>query len=556
MKYYLFSLISIGIFLISCANENHQDIVDNINEEMNLNPTRSGPSTEKLQNIDASLLPNIQFKYPARDNKGWTIITPSTDSRLIYVSSSEGDDNKATFYTKDKVNDVFYPQGIVAFKTIAKAMMLVRDGYPDWVLLKKGDEWIIDKALSTLSSGRSMEEPLVFTGYGVSDKRPIIKTGISTGLQMFQSPRFITMSGIEFYAHKRDPDSVYFIGWEDVGSPVGFICLTDDEQDVESIVLEDNVFRFYAVNIQISGKKNANNVVVRRNQILDSYNTGGHSQGVFIANASLLLEENFMDHNGWYQKRYGQLNEQYQGQATVFNHNAYLVHLKNSIITENIVSRSSSIGLKFTSNSNKESGINEVNSYNITVDNNLFIEGEVGISIGGNTDFDNGFRWKNINILNNVMLNIGEGQPTNRNIAWHIEAIDWDGGSVIGNYLLFNDNDNVTNVSGINIKGLSKDILVDSNVLYKTNAKDERNIYFSNQEIKENVMLYNNKVDNSHYIDNTRKDIDSYMKDQGKEGGLISFIGEAMNQSKENWDSAYTVDSINKYLKAQFDNGA
>ena len=32
------------------------------------------------------------------DESGWSIITPSEDSRLIYVSSSSGNDDTAEFY--------------------------------------------------------------------------------------------------------------------------------------------------------------------------------------------------------------------------------------------------------------------------------------------------------------------------------------------------------------------------------------------------------------------------------------------------------------------------
>ena len=53
---------------------------------------------------------------------GWTVFEPSSDSRIIYVSSSTGKDR----YRGDKPSR--------AVSSVERAMELVRDGYPDWVL--------------------------------------------------------------------------------------------------------------------------------------------------------------------------------------------------------------------------------------------------------------------------------------------------------------------------------------------------------------------------------------------------------------------------------------
>src|SRR5690606_32346154 len=60
---------------------------------------------------------------------GWSELTPSNDSRLIYVSSSEGDDENDGMSSDTPIH------------SITKASTLVRDGYPDWILLKRGDVW-------------------------------------------------------------------------------------------------------------------------------------------------------------------------------------------------------------------------------------------------------------------------------------------------------------------------------------------------------------------------------------------------------------------------------
>src|SRR3989338_1091043 len=84
---------------------------------------------------------------------GWTVFTPSPDTRIIYVSSSEGND----------LNDGLSPQ--TPKQTISAGKALLRDTYPDWLLLKRGDMWY-----ETLDgwkiSGRSADEPMLISSYG------------------------------------------------------------------------------------------------------------------------------------------------------------------------------------------------------------------------------------------------------------------------------------------------------------------------------------------------------------------------------------------------------
>ena len=97
----------------------------------------------------------------ALDAEGWTILQPSADSRLVYVSSSEGND----------ANDGLTPE--TAKATIDAADALIRDGFPDWLMLKRGDVFQ-QPNLGRWKNGRSASEPLVMTYYGDSGPRPII----------------------------------------------------------------------------------------------------------------------------------------------------------------------------------------------------------------------------------------------------------------------------------------------------------------------------------------------------------------------------------------------
>ena len=112
-------------------------------------------------NTDYSVDWEDEFTVPAQDNNGWSVLTPSADSRLIYVSE-DGNDTTAEFYLpyNDEIgNNPYNPSGTIkAYATIDAAMEQARSGYPDYVLLKRGDTWKHDMAMIRLKPGRSADE--------------------------------------------------------------------------------------------------------------------------------------------------------------------------------------------------------------------------------------------------------------------------------------------------------------------------------------------------------------------------------------------------------------
>jgi len=537
-------LLAVVTLVIGCTSTNKKEInlVSQINEQVSKSATAYGGAINLLEQIpDNSPLMELTIKGPEKDSEGWSILMPTEESRLIYVSDSEGDDSSAGYYTTAEIMEPTKPTGITAFKTVKAAMTQVREGYPDWVLLKKGDEWDMATPIYAVS-GQSQQAPFVITTYGESDERPLIKVQ-KVGVLSSGSKSFIAVIGLEFYAETRDPNAENFSGWGNVGKAFGFLSLTNGVDDVDSILLEDNVFSYFTNNIQINGKRESRNIIIRRNQILNSYSTTSHSQGIFASQISMLVEENLFDHNGWYSK------EDSKGKATIFNHNLYLTDVSNSFFINNIISRSSSLGIKFKTK--LRNGYNEANIYDIWVENNLLIGGEVGLSIGGNKDYGDGYRFKNITVLDNVFLNIGFEQPTGRTLAWSIDANDWNGGTIAKNYILYNDNPDVGNVRAIMVKGQSKNIDIYSNVFFEINQGNKPFILILDNELKENIHAFNNLSGLEGYQVN-RKDIHTYMEERGELGELEVFISAVKQQSKSNWNPDYTADKVNDYLKAQF----
>src|SRR5450830_1516621 len=91
-------------------------------------------------------------QYGNNGSAGWTVFTASSDTQLVYVSSTAGNDSTGV------IGDPTHP-----YQTIAKGVSLLRNGYPDWLLLKKGDSWTESNYI--LVSGRSASEPMVISSY-------------------------------------------------------------------------------------------------------------------------------------------------------------------------------------------------------------------------------------------------------------------------------------------------------------------------------------------------------------------------------------------------------
>jgi len=548
------------------------------------------------------------------DESGWSIITPSEDSRLIYVSSSLGDDETAEFYAPRDILDIQNPVKIKPYKTIHAAIAQSRQGFPDWILLRRGDQWEVAER-AELKAGRSVDERSVFTSYGQSPDRPVItRSDGKEMLRIWTSRNYVAVTGISFYADERDPKSLNFAGWGNVGDVNGILIYGPEGVKMGSILLEDNHFNYLSQGISIIGSAEHVDIVIRRNIITNSYSESGHAQGVGATSASAMLEENIFDHNGWLiQQRLKDGEEETEGQGTMYNHNTYFRRAVDTVFKNNIFLRPSSIHNKWTANPTVK-GIDEIGSSNLLMENNLYVGGEIGISAGGNDDYDTGHRWSNIRIIDNVMLAIGRDRPTNRNLAWHIDAIDWDGGNICGNYLLKNDNTLVQNINGIKVSGHSRDITISRNILhdlYMSNSSNNNGALRINDEPKTNIIIRENRIQlagsemrlvitenlasttfesNTYYSDadddqwfrvnevnysfdewkglssdlnsqNDRQDFvepertfETYLDSIGFGSSIDSFVRSAMEQPTRTWSENFSAKRINAYIREGYGN--
>ena len=569
---------------------------------------KSDQVTASSYNVEPGEFNHYPRETNGWDEEGWSIMTPSEDSRLIYVSSSIGDDETAEFYAPRDIVSVDDPGLIKPFKTIEAANLNARDGYADWILLRRGDTWEVHDNIQ-LKIGRSEAERSVITSYGLGGERPMVKSDANETFRIWSYRRYIAITDIAFYAYKRDPASIDFSGWGHVTESTAIRMYSPKESTMGTILLEGNDFNYFSKGITINGGGDVLDVVIRRNTIRNSYSENSHSQGIYASHVSMLLEENIFDHNGWYKQQVGTGNEKEEGQANMFNHNTYISDSFNTKFIRNIFLRSSSIQNKWTANSESGSNIDSIKSHDLWIEDNVYVGGEIGISAGGNTDYDTGPRWKDITIINNVMLAIGRDQPTNRTLGWNIDATDWDTGLICGNYILHTDNPQVSNLLGIRLNGHSNDVTITENTIHgliapgpssKTgaisiNSSPKVNINISKNNIQLNnsnmrVLIadridsiafegnqYYSSLDTAEWFrsqgisydlegwrrvsgdsDSTvaqdsflkpKRTFETYLSSIGLTESIDDFVGQAVSQSKDTWNRDFTAKSVLDYIR-------
>ena len=295
---------------------------------------------------------------------GFTPVMASADTRVIYVSNA-GDDT----------NDCLGESS--PCKTIEAGLALMREGYPDHILLKRGDTWRApaDKFYwldRQLFSGRSLSEPAVMSFYGSEGNRPRIE---KAGGAFYRGDKYILRNfqfiGLEFASYKMELDHPEFTGAH--SDTAGF----DFVGGSENILIENCIFNRSEISVQRYDSNNDGiedhsiNLSIRRNIFTGTYvNTSSFSRdhrpsNMFIANTEgLLIEENVIDMAGW--------NPDVEGAgANQLNHGIYLQFGQDGngiIVRNNIFTRCSSHGLQARSGG--------------LVEDNFFARNSIGFMLG------------------------------------------------------------------------------------------------------------------------------------------------------------------------------
>ncbi len=432
---------------------------------------------------------------------GFTTFTKSADTRVVYVSSSEGDDR----------NDGLSPQTPV--RSINRGESLVRDGYPDWLLFKAGD--VFEGGLGGWGkSGRSETERMLVGVYG-QGPRPLFRTGGDSLISSAGGHRaHVAFVGLHGYPNHRDPNSPDYD--PNVGNPTG---IRFQGGTIRDILIEDCKLELYKDNIVFQGwdtdPKLVTDIKIRRNIIVNSYSANSHSQGIFVTHVDgLLIEENTFDHNGWNLKVA-------DADPTKFNHNMYVQNTSlNITVRGNISARAASHGSQV-----RPGG---------TVEGNLFVRNSLAFFV---TRADSVVR-------GNLVLegkDISDELPRGAGISTHQLTNVWIEDNIIS-----------TKIGGMNYPGLragGNAIRYHNNVVYDWPNNDGDNVEINGTVVSQSG---NRTDDDNPYVDPGRN-VATYMASIGLEPTLEAFLEAAASRPRGVWDERFTPAPVYEHVKQGFE---
>jgi hypothetical protein len=520
----------------------------------------------------------------AIDAQGWTNITPSADTRIIYVSSSQGAD----------ANSGLSPES--PFKTIAKGKTLLRSGSPDWLLLKRGDVFYERYGFLNVS-GRSHDEPILISAYGTGD-RPTLNTRSDNAITTnITAVNHVAIVGLHFNSNTNDPADPDF-----TNTSAGYAFY--GVSPIDDLLIEDCFVEHYGTNLLFQDTQGPEtNIRVRRNILVDS--SGGRSQGVYVNGIeNILFEENLFDHNGWSEGASAD-------PSSIYNHNLYMsAHNGGDIVIRgNIFANASSHGLQARSGG--------------VIENNLFLKNPIGLMFGNGTSYlpggveghvaDNVFMdGRDINgAPRGYAVEVGNTKPggdsvMERNIFAHDgqgvfpaivlhvgqaptnipEAVGLNDFVIRGNIVydwyqaLSTDTAYVPGASGLNALN---DLTIEGNDFQNVMSTSTRIVRHGNPVV-DGVETW----DDNHYWDDSpssgwfsvgtatrsfddwqaslepnanrtqrryrdpNRTVGTYNRSLGGPATSDAFLAEARRQSRQNWRPAYTAGGVNDYVREGF----
>jgi hypothetical protein len=448
-------------------------------------------------------------------------------------------------------------------RTIGRAKAIVRDGYPDWLLLRRGDTFTSGFG-SWERSGRSASEPCVIWSYGTG-ARPVVAPSSGSAWSIVNDARHhIYVMGIDFVGN-RD------------GSTGLWVAAADGTSD---LLFEDLRIRGWSMGMAPQG---VNDLRIRRCSLYENGNPNGHGQGIFVNLCDgVLVEECVFDMNGWVQGSFA---------ATIFDHNLYFSdENENCVLRGNIIARASSHGAHFRSGGTVEGNLFLHNPINLqfgyaqgsTNGKPNGVTGEVrgNVTLGGG-DIDGQERGASLILQNvasatvedNVFAHGTGGFPTTLSvnaefgIGVHDVTLDgnvwyrWGGAT----------NLNGTNVTGMTIQnndfqepsggelwyhsssGLSGSAIASSgNRFYSTTTNPYRipsRTTFSGWQ-----SWIGDSTSTQTLVDYPDPDltIADYDASIGGTGSLASFLAEARKQCRDDWRTDYTAAAAVEYFRTAF----
>jgi hypothetical protein len=504
--------------------------------------------------------PSAELLPQSFDNPGWTQLQPQPWSRVVYVSSRQGADSNSGLSPLE-------PKA-----TLRAGYEMMRSGHPDWLVLKRGDEW--NESFPTWVKGGSSETEMMVIGSYGKGPRPVLNTGSGQGFLSVAEPEplaHLALMDLHFRADRASGTSL--------DSGVTFLSRWSN------VLIENCKIEGYRNNIVIEPLSyRPSNIRVRRCVVVDAFTVYWNAQGIYTGSVDgCLIEGCVFDHNGWRRGVPG-------ANATMFNHNLYLHGTCTGMVTRgNISARAGATGI-----SQRCAGICE---------DNLVIQNPVGIYLGSGAGAAPGPHA----VRNNVVLDSRDiDSMTPRGFGVWIGSIRLVEayGNIVAQHRSGSDNVTAINLSSglysavvarnivydwtIGSTGLalsaelqeSRGIRVTDNwmiqprggmlVGYVPNSGSEtgrvfgRNRYSTSNGAPHQVYWgtsYEDWEAQDHEVyasfgpvefPDPERDVATYMASMGLTPTLEAFLLRARDQERTTWDPRFTAEAVCTYIRAGF----
>jgi hypothetical protein len=367
-----------------------------------------------MENLEQRLLRSV-----SQDANGWTVVTPSANSKIIYVAPTGSDSNSGLSQA-------------APVKSFKKAESLLVSGQPDEILLESGQTYN-DAFLNWIYSGEDPQDPLLVSYYNPTPALPVVLPVIDTGTNPagFATPinqpnnnatiNYVDVIGLQFQANLFNPSSPNF-NISGGGGGNGLYI----ENPANSLRFEDDSFSYYHYNMNIEGVEGPiSNVTIYR--CVDDYAycpNYGHSQGLYAYNVSnISVLQSTFDHDGWD-------SAVSTSEDLGFNHDIYIASTCSGFVAQqNILAEAAFAGIMARAGGD--------------IDNNLFVDDAIAVAYGQANGADSTVGGVTGTLEGNMVVGdktYDDGQAYGQ--GFDIGNIDPTGGLVVANNIITQDSEN------------------------------------------------------------------------------------------------------------------
>ncbi|MEK6918926.1 MAG: LamG-like jellyroll fold domain-containing protein, partial [Nanoarchaeota archaeon] len=547
-----------------------------------------------------------EIAEPREQEDGWTTFDKSQDTIITYVSASLGNDNydgRCPIAPIDGGN--CGPK-----KTLAAGYSQLRDGFPDWLLMKAGDKWYWEgfgNNGNIGTSGREDKERMIMGSYD-TEQGPQERPALVCTQYAARDSSHVVIRDLNF--------AVY-----DEEKPCGGSIIMMGGDNSNLLVENSNFPSGGALNVQ-GGVQKFKNLEFRKNNVYNGYVAnaegklgpilGAYTEGIDLQ----LVEGNVFYLIGWKPGPSDSRGPDQEVTANWFNHAIYIqANSQNVIVRENIFIDISGEGLM-----DRASGV---------IENNFVSGNPMGITSGYTAP---NFNWPTIDVTirENVItdaVNLNEwGVDANGDPIGNIRGSGISTAHLPGHGRLEISNNIIAHKGkaglgqGISVGGSVRELIIQNNIIYNfegtSNSQSDNfgmqiydatltgaagSSYIRNNVIQsskgtminggpnEKLSFSSNTYYNSapeiadtnppgfhfgiltdaawltsepdaKFARKTFKDpqegtVAGYMKSLGfppEQQNRKAFALEALKNRRGKWDNRFTADAINKFIKDKF----